>query len=1014
MLVDRGRLGCTAAPMGGNRMRTVALALLVIILAVPGAADVPPGSEAFYYVVSSSENQTPPVKRVRVTAGPLERVSGKGCQWWEMTLEKRDGGVIGVKALSERIPLTSSDAPGEVFRYIYSPGPGECLEYVDAGTGEALLPEIDSFEQDYFPHAYSEARYTQGFANTGRLLGHALWRYTGKPAFPKVDFAHPRVLRLRSDLLIGCQADTRDDRDETVPKDKRQATPLTRDEYAEMISAGANYFGASRQVAEWLKDEPVFLRYRGAFPDDDYRSNYISHEMFIDEPATRFGWGKDVTLSAMSPDIGAQALEMRVQEAEIVRNRIRDGADSLNAGTMDAAHSRQPSWDTQQYTAYYQLAAGAPGIIFEGRYVKRGYGWNPEFVLGEGLEGLDDRQQYDYFHAFLRGAARRWNGYWGTSVYPEGDRSMMIPALCRAYDQGARCLWFWSDVNLPYKWRVEVLRGLKKHIAEHPRPPLGLRAETAIVLPKGYMLTPEGVWQMHPEGVNELGVSYREICASATFEGILLSRAGIEYDYVNDYPGIEKAGYKQLIFVREDGRVEWVPKRRTQNAPGKLTLALSPSEDKPIADREEVKADHTVGRASHVSVDANLSDWSGEDWITMEGQPYHFGDNYDLELDLRIPDDVTPKSDQKCLGFTWDQISADYRKKYLLEGWVESEVVVTSITPGGAAEKAGLREGDVIHYWNEKWIRWAFEVWGKVDESKRKPGSVAHLKITRNGLDHLGGPKDLSAQIAFAVDDANLYFAADVTDDVHQQTRPGRGFWQNDCVQIGLDPTLARSNGYGGQGHEFGFALSEGRPVAWRWAGRMGQALGEFSSAKCAIRRAGDHTIYEAAVPLSELAPLSPDMWRKVGMCVVVNDSDDGESRKARLELVPGAMTLGKRLNEFPVFEFAPSPDKRKLSAAITWRRRCLKPGGAAELMVAVSSPETRSAVVRCRLSSCDDPNAKPTTSEIKVPVSPEAKEYVLSAQTISPPGRYRLEVEVTSPDGQVAARDALPVYVYK
>lgn len=988
-----------------------ALVVALVSMSICSNAGLSTTAEAQYYLASAAEGQTPPIVRVRLTAGEVERVAGKDCRWWELIMEKPDGKAIGVKVLSERVPMTSKNGPGKVFRYIYSPSPSECLEYVDATTGLALLPQLESFERDYFPRVGEEARFEGGFANTGRLIGHVLVRSNIRPDFPKVDFSNPKVLRLRSDLLIGAQVDARDDRDESIPKDKREHTPLTREEYMEMIAAGANYFGPGKEAIEWLKNEPVFVRYRGIHPDDVYRSNYITHQMFIDEPATRFGWTRGQPSNIPSPDVAAQAIAMRVEEAELSKNREFQHENWFHTGTMEAIYDKAPSWETQQYTAWYQLAGGAPGLIFEGRYVKRGYGWNPEFVLGEGLEGLDDKQQYDYFHAFLRGAARRWNGYWGTSVYPEGDRSMMIPALCRAYDQGARCLWFWADVNLPYNWRLEVLRNLKKHIEAKPKRPYS-KAEAAIVLPPGYMLTVDSCWWMQPEALNQYGVSYRDICAAATFEGILLSRAGIEYDYVHDYPELPKAGYKQLVYIREDGRVEWVPKRSTKNAPNTLKLELSPKAN--ASADNQLKADYSVPRAHDVKIDGDLSDWSSAEWIVMSGEPYHFGDNYETELTLTVPPDVTPKSDQKCLGFTWDQITPEYRKKYLLEGFSPDEVVVTSVIPGSAADKAGLREGDVFRYINEKWIRWAFEVWGKIDQFKRTPGANVTIKIRRNGVDRLGGPKDLSARFAFALDDVNLYFACDVTDDVHQQIMPGFDFWQNDSVQVGFDPTLARGDGYGEQGHEIGFALRDGKPVVWRWAGRRGQPLGEMKNVKCAIKRVGDRTVYEAAIPISELVPMAPDMWRRAGMCVVVNDSDDGKSRKARVELVRGAMTQGKKLYEFPVFEFAPSADLSKVSAGIIWRRRCLKPGGQAELSIYVSSPKTRSAKIECTLASLDDPDTKPATAEITVPVEQNCREFILAARTLSPPGRYKLDVEVIAPDGSIVARDALPVFVYK
>ncbi len=906
-------------------MRAFFFALMLVSECALYAGAVPPGSEAHYYLASSAEHQSPPIHKVRVAAGPVERRDGRSYQWWEMSLEKPGGGAIGVKVLSERVPLTSPEPVGDVARYIYSPGPQECLEYVDDLTGTALLPELRTFAEDYFPQAAGEARYSDGFATTGRLIGHVLVRSNVRPDFPKPDFGKPTVLRLRSDLRIGSQSDDREERGHS---------PYTRQEYMEVVAAGANYFHPRPEAVDWVRNLPVFWAGQGTHPDDFYRSNYVPGHMFTDEPATRFGWSKGVSGDIVGPEVIAEAIKMRVEEAERPSNRRFECSGCFNTGTMEALYNKHASWDTQQYTAWYQLAGAAPGLVFEGRYVKRGYGWVPELLLGAGLEDLEDKQQYDYFHAFMRGAARRWNGYWGTSVYPEGDKSMMVPALIRAYDQGAKCLWFWCDPNLPYDWRLQVLKGLSEHIRDNPRRPCA-RASAAIVLPPGYMLAESTIWGMNREQVNEFGVSYADIACAALFEGILLSRAGVEYDYVNDYEGLRSAGYKQLIYVRENGRVERSPKRSYKAAPDGLTLELRQSGTEAPQTGE---ADRVIPRSTGIKIDGDLRDWSAADWIEMRGQPYHFGDNYEMQVRLRVPAGVSEKSDQKCLGFWWEQINEDHRQKYLLEGYGEEQVVITSIMPGGAAERAGLREGDVILQFAEKRIRWAFEVWGMVDTYKRQPNAEVDIGIQRNGVDRLGGPKDLSARFAIMADDSDLYIAAEVTDDVHRQTMLGPDFWMNDCVQLGIDPTLARSDGYGENGHEIGLALADGKAVVWRWAGRRGQPVNVVKAARAAVVRDGNRTVYEAAIPFADLAPLAPDMWPRVGMCVVVNDSDDGLSRKGRLELVPGAMTRGKRLNEFPAFEFAPSADRKKLNAALFWRKRCWKEGGSAELRVAVYS----------------------------------------------------------------------------
>lgn len=996
-------------------MRRFLLYVCLILMPLAGHASVPVGSEAQYYVQSACEGQTPPLTRVRIVVGKAEKLNGKTFQWWEMTLERRTGGALGIKVLSERVPMTSDNGVGEIVRYIVSLAPDECLEYVDALSGKTLLPQIRSFRSEYLPHTYNDARYSGGFANSGRLLGHSLVRYINRPSFPNCDFLQPKVLRLRSDLRIGLRHDHHSIADESIPKDKRKWEALNKDEYAELIAAGANYVHPYGEAVNWVKNEPVYWYCAPSFPDDFYRSNFMATDsMFIDEPGIRFGWDEGVPGTIISPDIYANSVQMRVEEMELPRQRLFNKTDLANLGAMSGFYNPRDSWDTCLTFASCEQAGGAPCVVFEGRYVKRGYGWVPEILLGESLSNLADKQQYDYFDAFMRGASRRNNAYWGTSVYPEGDPKMMLPAMVRAYDQGARNFWFWHDNSLDYKDCVRIIKGLSDHIKAHPRTQATTRATTAIVIPKGYVLNEFGVFGMNREAPSEGGASYGDISAAATFQGILCSRAGVEYDYVNDYSGITKAGYKQLIYVREDGKLDFVPQRKDKRAPKGLSLSLKPKLKDNIVERMNAKIDFVVSRSAKVAVDGNIADWSNASWITMSGEKYLYGDNYKIDLSLKIPETATPKSDQKYLGFTWDGISDDYRAKYHIEGWQPDQVVVTSILPNSAASAAGLREGDVIYDFNNRKLRWGFELWGFVDQLKKSPGADIKLKIKRPGLDHVNGPSDLSARVAYMLDDKNLYFAADVTDDVQVQTMRPCDFWMNDSIQIGFDPTMLHKDGYGENEHEIGFGFLNSKPIAYRWQGRRGQAVTEMKNVPISIKRVSGRTIYEAAIPLSELAPLSPDMWRQAGMCVVINDSDDGNSRKARLELATGAMTAGKKLNLFPVFEFEPSKDQSKVSAAIIWNKRSLVSGGSAEITIAVSSPKTTGAKVVAKLTSLDDPATKPVISQTKLPITLDTKEFTLKVSTQSPPGRYRLTVEVIAPNGTVAAKDSLPVYVYR
>jgi len=172
-------------------------------------------------------------------------------------------------------------------------------------------------------------------------------------------------------------------------------------------------------------------------------------------------------------------------------------------------------------------------------------------------------------------------------------------------------------------------------------------------------------------------------------------------------------------------------------------------------------------------------------------------------------------------------------------------------------------------------------------------------------------------------------------------------------------------------------------------------------------------TTYEVAIPIAQLAPFAPDTWPKCGIDVVINDSDGKDGRKGRLELVPGAMTNGKHPAQFAVMECVPSASTNRVSAGLVWERRCMQEGGAAELTIGMKSPKAQEAVISARLTSLDSPGTRPQVREIRVPVTASAAEFRLKVKSTSPPGRYRLGVSVRSASGDVAASDALNVYIY-
>src|SRR5206468_2447696 len=83
--------------------------------------------------------------------------------------------------------------------------------------------------------------------------------------------------------------------------------------------------------------------------------------------------------------------------------------------------------------------------------------------------------------------------------------------------------------------------------------------------------------------------------------------------------------------------------------------------------------------------------------------------------------------------------------------------------------------------------------------------------------------------------------------------------------------------GFDANVYEIGIAGLSGGPVVYRFAGGI-LSPNRIFGAEAAVRREGGRTIYEAAIPWSELSPLKPQNGAIAGLSLVVNDND-GQGR---------------------------------------------------------------------------------------------------------------------------------------
>ncbi len=209
---------------------------------------------------------------------------------------------------------------------------------------------------------------------------------------------------------------------------------------------------------------------------------------------------------------------------------------------------------------------------------------------------------------------------------------------------------------------------------------------------------------------------------------------------------------------------------------------------------------------------------------------------------------------------------------------------------------------------------------GKLGPWKAFRPIVLGLSPARREMADWKGPSDCSANCYLAWDERNLYFAAEVADDVHCQPVDGGQadqMWQHDSVQIGIDvggdakPSSNVPQYDGTNDYEIGFGLSQSAgPIAWLWANPKGNpAAVRLDNGTIVRDEAAKMTRYDIAVPWSLLGLTGSPAGKWMGLNITVND-DDGRGRKGALQWTPG-MIFNKDPSQFPKILFSPTSERK-------------------------------------------------------------------------------------------------------
>lgn len=538
--------------------------------------------------------------------------------WLHIEAVKQSGVSVHLWCLTDGYPSADqSVAELQIKRYIVQESDSPTLEYVEDGDGQTILPR-----HGYWPHllprAAEESERAHVFPPAIRFLGH---RFVLESLGTRQPTSAPNAKRLQlpGNLEIGAKYTVRDTYqmrrhdDEPVP-----LTPYQPSDYPVRMAAGQTTFNVPPDHVDLVRFENVF--YSGddpktaPFPELLYRSNYLGpNPDYLDEPGVRTAFALQRAL-ADRPELGSSmSIEtvMNRFKAEFQRSNYEARPTRLQTalaerpdvalGRMETLQRNIWSWEVLLSTAVYQLGAESQGppsaIVYEGRITT-----DKDLPLFNAATGAqipthDQKARLDMLYGLMRGAARVTDKAWGMAIYGQHNPPEIYRALSYAYALGASYFLFWTSDrghHVPYEEQLAYSTFIRSYARQHPDRDLQRlkrSAEVMILFPPGYTIgTREPMWwlpPLHYEKRNAHGLKIREIVSRVAAEIERCYRQGVAYDLAWEWPGIDLSDYREIVRVREDGRIivdsdeehatynqpRW-PARPAGRAPG-LTVTLS-------------------------------------------------------------------------------------------------------------------------------------------------------------------------------------------------------------------------------------------------------------------------------------------------------------------------------------------------------------------------------------------------------------------------------------------------------
>ena len=575
--------------MKRNRTRSALIASLIAALGAASAVSAgplgPPGLGASYRLAADPEDrpehereQGDTVMQMSVAFGAPVDLPQRKAQWFRMTLTKKNGRVLRLWLLLDRLP--GEDGAPNVERYIWSePQWPKPLEYRERNRDTALLPRLGLWARGW-PHGLGgRIDGADRFPERVKLLGYPFERTeTVTDADVEVPDAKRLVLdphwisftidAFRYDAPPGWRLSEKQAADRYG---KQFYTELSAVDLRRHIDLGVNLFEPKRHLELLdLWQEPVFCaKAVSPWPEIVYRGNYYGYYWHLNEPTVhhRSKYNeKPEVVATWTPAQLADSLESHVYSLMTTWRGYglwRHVTRRYGLGDLPKYQDPIVAWDRDG--VWPVMAGGAGGVAVEGTGFP---GDLPTLNMQYGSQiPHTDANRMALATAVLRGAARNFRRSWGLSFYDPRRWPQVAADMDYAYRHGATNIWLWGgwpgvDADYPHAYKLAMFEATQRIARRHgPRDMNKLlhAAEVAIVLPRGYSIgyyhgTFYETWWMHMERRNAEGVKLRQVMNHAYVEAERLLREGTPFDVVTDRH-FRKQGYGTYIYILEDGRV---------------------------------------------------------------------------------------------------------------------------------------------------------------------------------------------------------------------------------------------------------------------------------------------------------------------------------------------------------------------------------------------------------------------------------------------------------------------------